>query len=58
MEMATRFVEFNFNDVTYQQTDGIAMGSPSAQPLPTFLLAITSQNSSIHFVNHLCTTST
>jgi len=26
--MATRSVEFSFNDVIYQQTDGIAMGSP------------------------------
>jgi len=25
--MATRFVEFGFNDVIYQQTAGIAMGS-------------------------------
>jgi len=27
MEMATRSVEFSFNDVIHQQTDGIAMGS-------------------------------
>jgi len=31
---------------------------PSAWPLPTFLLAIMSQNSSIHLVNFLCTTVT
>jgi len=28
MEMATRSVEFSFNDVIYQKTDGNAMGSP------------------------------
>jgi len=54
--MVTRYVEFSFNDVIYQKTDGIAMGSPSARPLLTFLLAIMSQNSSIHFLNPLCTT--
>jgi len=30
MEMATRFIEFSFNEVIYQQTDGIAMVSPLA----------------------------
>jgi len=38
MEMATRSVEFSFNDVIYQQTAGIAMGSPLGPALPTFLM--------------------
>jgi len=28
MQMATRSVEFSFNDIIYQQTDRIAKGSP------------------------------
>jgi len=44
MEMAKLFIEFSFNDVVYQQTDGIAMGSPLgpalANNISTFLLAI------------------
>jgi len=32
MKMATRSVEFSFNDVIYQQTNSIAMGSPSVRP--------------------------
>jgi len=28
MKITTRSIEFSFNDVIYQQTDGIAMGSP------------------------------
>jgi len=58
---------FSFNDVIYQQTDGIAMRSPFDLALAklamsfvghtTFLLAM-SQSSSIHFVNPLCITAT
>ena len=28
MQTATSFVEFSFNDVVHQQTDGVAMASP------------------------------
>ena len=34
---ATKSVIFSFNNIMYQQIDGVAMGSPLAQLLPIFL---------------------
>jgi len=33
MEMATHSVEFSFNDIIYQQSDRIAIGSPLSPAL-------------------------
>ena len=38
MESATSSVEFSFNDTTYKQTDGVAMGSPLGPALANIIV--------------------
>jgi len=56
--MATRSVEFSFNDVIYQQTDEIAMGSPLGPALTNIFVGYYESNSSNHFLNPLYPTAT
>ena len=46
MKSATPGVEFNFNDIMYKQTDGVAMGSPLGPALANIFVGFYEENSS------------